>query len=145
MAMGSGEACEAAVLQAFVTLGFPVLLPFGASLPFDLAVQTRDGAFVRVQCKTGRRRDGCVVFNSCSTDHGSGRRDYRDRADVFGVWCQATSEVYVLPVELAATRATRLRLTRPANGRRRGVRWAADHLIDRWAASAAARAPRGAG
>jgi hypothetical protein len=88
--------------------------------------------FMRIQCKTGWERDGCVLFNSCSTDHGSGRRDYRGRADLFAVYFAARDEVYVVPVDAAATRTTRLRLRPAANAQSRYVRLAEDYRLHRW-------------
>ncbi len=130
--MTTGDATEAAVLAALVRHGHRVLLPFSASAAYDLAVDA-DGTLVRVQCKTARLRDGCLIFNSCSTDHGRGRADYRDRADVFGVACAQHPGVFIVPVAVAATRATRLRLVRPRNGQRRGIHLAEHFAIERWA------------
>ena len=80
-----GNAAEAAVLHALARAGLPALLPFGNGLPFDLAAVLPNGRIVRIQVKAGRVRHGCVEFNSASTDHGAGQRDYRGRADFIAV------------------------------------------------------------
>jgi hypothetical protein len=116
-------------------LGLVVLLPFSQHLPYDLVVHLPDGRFVRVQCKTGRERGGCVLFNSASTDHGRGRIDYRGRADVLAVYCPTLDEVYVVPVDEAAGYVTSLRVRPSRNNQRRGVRAADDHTLERWAAA----------
>ncbi|HWT94654.1 MAG TPA: group I intron-associated PD-(D/E)XK endonuclease [Solirubrobacteraceae bacterium] len=129
-----GELTEAAVLKELTALGLTVSLPFAGDAPYDLLVDLNDGRFARVQCKSGRLRDGCVVFNTASTDHGRGRLDYRGRADVFGVFCPAIDRVFVVPVEEASTRAARLRLEPVRNGQRLGVRLASEHTPERWLA-----------
>jgi PD-(D/E)XK endonuclease len=81
-----GNAAEAAVLNAFVERDFDVLVPFGEGQPYDLVVHPPINTFLRVQCKTARQRDGCLVFNSRTTDHGRGRLTYVGVADIFGVY-----------------------------------------------------------
>jgi hypothetical protein len=90
-----------------------------------------------VQCKSGRHKDGCVIFNSASTDHGRGNQTYAGRADVFGVYCPALDRVFVVPVERAATRSTRLRLRPSRNGQVRGINEAEEYALERWVAELA--------
>ncbi|HEX8753451.1 MAG TPA: group I intron-associated PD-(D/E)XK endonuclease [Solirubrobacterales bacterium] len=125
-----GNATEAAVLKAFAERGLSVLVPFGDGAPFDLAVHLGGGDFLRVQCKTGRSLNGCVVFNGRSTDHGRGRLSYAGLADVFGVYFPLDDKVYVVPV--ASGFAPRLRLAPPRNNQRRGVRFAVDYELGNW-------------
>ena len=132
----SGDSTEAAVLKALVAHGHRVLLPFSAWSPYDLLIDATT-TFVRVQCKTGREGGGCVLFISCSTDHGRGRQDYRGRADVLAVFCPTLDQVYVVPVEECATRVTRLRLQPTRNGQRRRVRSAEHYEVACWRPSAA--------
>ena len=134
---------EAVVLTAFVERGWQVWIPWAADSPFDLVASADGTEFVRVQCKSGRERDGRVLFNSAGTDHGRGRLHYRDRADVLAVWCPTVGEVYVVDVHEAPGYVTSLRLRPTRNNQARGVRFAADHTIDRWI-EARAR-PRAAG
>jgi hypothetical protein len=125
-----GSTTEAAVLKEFAARGFGVFVPFGDGEPLDLVVHLGSGDFLRVQCKTARLTDGCVVFNGRSTDHGRGRLTYRGLADVFGAYLQATDTVYLVPVE--SHFAPRLRLTPTRNNQKRGIRFAADFEIDAW-------------
>jgi len=124
-----GNATESAVLHAFVSLGFEVVLPFGGGHPYDLAVHLGDGRFARVQCKTGRAVPGCIDFNSRTTDHGRGRLSYLGLADAFGVYFPLDQSVYVIPVSEATGYVGRLRLKAPRNNQRRGIRLAADYAI----------------
>ena len=54
-----------ATIFALRPAGFDILLPFGENTRYDLV--TDDGSRLRrVQCKTGRLRDGAVRFPTCS-------------------------------------------------------------------------------
>jgi hypothetical protein len=132
-----GNEAEARVLLALVERDIPVLIPFGEGQPYDLVIDLECG-FLRVQCKCSRFYRGCVLFNSCSTDHGLGRRDYRGLADLFGVYFPPAGEVFLVPVDEAATRATSLRLMPTRNCQQVGVRMADDYAVERWTREALA-------
>ena len=59
----TGERTEAAVLAALAGAGKQVLIPFGGHLPYDLAYE-EGGRLVKVQCKSGRERDGVIVYRN---------------------------------------------------------------------------------
>jgi len=94
---------EAAFLQAFTGLGLGVLVPFGGGQPYDLVADLSTGLFLRVQCKAARLRDGCLIFNSRTTDHGRGRLSYLGLADVLGAHYAPSRAVYLLPVQEATS------------------------------------------
>ena len=127
-----GNAAEAAVLHALVQAGIRVLIPFGGGLPFDLAAVLPDDSMVRVQVKSGRVREGCVLFNSASTDHGRGRLDYRGRADVVAVHVATLDRVFVVPVDDCPSFAGSLRLRPTRNNQRKRIRNAEDYVLDAW-------------
>ena len=129
---GSGNAGEAKVLAALVERGFDVLVPFGEGQPFDLVVHLGGTEFLRVQCKTAWPRQGCILFNSRSTDHGRGAQSYIGLADIFGVYFPPSQSVYLVPIEAVARFEGRLRLTPTRNNQRRRIRRAADFEIDQW-------------
>ncbi|HEY7543986.1 MAG TPA: group I intron-associated PD-(D/E)XK endonuclease [Blastocatellia bacterium] len=58
---GRGNISESRVLAAFVQAGFIVSLPFGGGAPYDLVIDT-GFRLLRVQVKTGRLRNGCILF-----------------------------------------------------------------------------------
>jgi hypothetical protein len=121
-------------LAALTGLGLDVLVPFGSGQPFDLALYLGNGGFLRVQCKRGWQRGGCLIFNCRSTDHGRGPGSYVGLADLFGVFFPPTRTVYLVPIEEIARSEGRLRLEPTCNNQRRGIRMAADFEIDRWTA-----------
>jgi ArsR family transcriptional regulator len=86
------------------------------------------GKLVKVQCKSGRERNGSIVFRTYSVGRGPAR-DYRGEVDVFGVYCHDRKEVYLVPVRDVPLRGASLRLTPPRNGQRSGIRMAAHYLI----------------
>src|SRR4051812_39849756 len=96
-----GERTEVAVLAALVKGGRTVLLPFGERLRYDLLIDD-GGHFHRVQCKTGRLRNGVVLFMASSVHwhRGGKRRGYKGECEFFGVYCRERDEVYLLPVDL---------------------------------------------
>lgn len=139
-----GTAGEAAVLNALVRRGFEVCIPFGEGQPYDLVIALSGGTFVRVQCKMAWQRQGCVVFNSLSTDHGRGRLSYVRRADVFGVYFPPNDTVYLVPVGAFNTEG-RLRLEPTRNNQRRRVRFAQEFELERWTSEALVDLVAGAG
>ncbi len=115
-----------------------VLIPFSENQRYDLLIE--DGErFVRVQCKTGRLRDGAVRFNTCSltyhppSNQGTKnyRHHYRGAADYFGVYCPQTDRVYLVPVDEVGKNVGALRVEPPKNSQRKRVRWARDFELIR--------------
>jgi hypothetical protein len=133
-----GNAAEAAVLKALTDLGLKVLIPFGGGHPYDLVVHLEPGGFLRIQCKCARQYRRCALFNSRTTDHGSGRLPYIGRADAFGVFLPDNNQVYLVPVREATTFTVGLRLEPTRNNQRKGVKLAADYEVEHWSISALA-------
>ena len=127
-----GDVTEGAILGEFTKLGLDVLIPWRHDLPYDLVVDTGT-AFIRVQCKSGRVRGSRLEFNSRATDHGSGHRHYRGRADLFAIYCPELDACFAVPVDDAATSITSFRLVPARNNQVRRTRLATDHTIECWA------------
>jgi hypothetical protein len=131
-----GETSEAAILAAFVKAGFTVLLPFGGSKRYDMAVEV-SGGVLRVQCKTASpcRGGGTLRFNVRSNDHGRAGHGYRDQADLFAVFAPCTGKVYVVPVDAVGETAVHWQLQPTTANNQHGVRLADDYLLETWASS----------
>jgi hypothetical protein len=126
-----GLRSEVALTHIFVQLGYAVFLPVGHNHRFDLIVEAR-GQFLRVQCKTGRLRDGVVRFNTVSVRSNRRdvlRRSYAGEVDAFAVWCPQNGKSYFVPVGDLASGIATLRVLPAANNQRRGVRWAKDYEL----------------
>jgi hypothetical protein len=125
-----GDISEAQVILALTNMGVDILIPFGENHRYDLVAD--DGEkLVRIQVKTGRVRNGVVVY-ACSSAHthrGGRSRPYFGEIDYLAVYCPGTGKVYLLPEdELTATNA-HLRLVPPKNNIRKTIRWAADYEL----------------
>lgn len=118
------------VLAALIVRGRVVLQPFGDSQRYDLVIDD-DGVFTRVQCKTGRLRDGAVRFSTCSNTwhRGGGKQGYAGGADIFAVYCPDNGEIYLVPVGEVGSSEACLRIAPPLNGQRSKVRLASDYLL----------------
>jgi hypothetical protein len=129
-----GDMSTMAIIFALEVEGYPVLVPFGENNRYDIVVDT-GSQLRRVQCKTGRLREGAVIFRTCSTygHHPNPkiiRRDYQGEIDDFAVYCPELRSVYLIPIEDVATRTrAMLRVTPARNGQRKGVRLASAYEL----------------
>jgi len=128
-----GDITEAMVLAALLESGATILAPFGNSHRYDLVVE-KDGNFLRVQCKTGRLKNGAIQAKACSIQnpHLGGRsKDYLGQAELFGIYCPETHGVYLVPVDGSPTNTISLRLEPTRNRQAKGIRWAKDYKVER--------------
>ena len=126
-----GLRTEAAILAELVRRGYEILVPFGTNQRYDLVIDL-DGQFLRVQCKTGRLRKGCIEFSSQSVRSNTTKvmtRDYRGEAELFLVFCPDTGRIYAVPVDDAPTGHVYLRVDPTRNGQRVKIRWAHDYEL----------------
>jgi hypothetical protein len=131
-----GDDSTLAIIFALKRAGYRILMPFGENTRYDLV--TDDGRNLRkVQCKTGRFRDGAVQFATCShyAHHPhpkATQRDYIGQIDDFAVFCPSLGSVYLVPIDdLEATSYGTLRVDPPRNGQRKRVRFAAAYEVAR--------------
>ncbi len=117
------------MLAALVDVGYSTLLPFGGGHPYDIVLDD-GGRFLRVQCKTGRLlKEGVIAFPTAIWCRNLSYRSYEEDVDLFGVYCPATKEVYLVPIRDVPGKAASLRVSPARNGQARGIRWAKDYLI----------------
>jgi PD-(D/E)XK nuclease superfamily protein len=144
-----GDRTTLAVMLGLQRAGYAILLPFGENTRYDLVID--DGVKLgRVQCKTGRLRNGSVSFATCSTyghhpNPAEVRRPYAGQIEYFGVHCLDTGGVYLIPIEdVPVRREAALRIQPARNGQAKRLRWAARYEICKVALSAGLRATAGA-
>jgi len=125
-----GERTEAIFLAEFLKRGKTVLLPFGDNQRYDLVLEER-GSFFRIQCKTGRIKNGTISFSTCSSyiHRDGGKRDYRGQVEYFGVYCPKHQKVYLVPAGDVGKREGVLRLQAPMNHQVKKIRWARDYEL----------------
>lgn len=128
---GRGDVTELAVTLALARAGKKILRPVSSATRYDLLVDNEDGTFTRIQCKTGRLREGTVEFRMYSiSGHHTRENSYRGQIDAFGVYCAETGDAYLVPIEaLTCDTIARLRISPARNGQMRRVRLASDYLI----------------
>jgi hypothetical protein len=129
-----GDRTTLAVMLGLQGAGYAILIPFGENLRYDLAVDD-GGAFSRVQCKTGRLRDGVIRFKTCSSyahhpNPKTRQRHYLGQIDYFGVHCPETGGIYLIPITDAPARAScALRVAPTRNNQVRRIRSASAYEI----------------
>ena len=126
-----GHRSEAAILAELVKRGYHVLIPFGVNQRYDLVLESA-GRFLKVQCKTGRLRNGVIQFSAMSIQSNTRRtkiRGYRGEVDLFVVYCPDNGGIYVIPADEIPPTGVHLRVNPPRNGQRKRVRWARDYEL----------------
>jgi PD-(D/E)XK nuclease superfamily protein len=61
-----GDRSTLAIMAVLHELGYPIYVPFSEHTRCDLIIEA-EGVLRRIQCKTGRLRDGSIRFAVCST------------------------------------------------------------------------------
>jgi hypothetical protein len=126
-----GQRTEATILAELVKRGYTVLTPFGFNHRYDVVLDCGD-RFVRAQCKTGRLRDGVILFPTRSTRsnrRGVYSRGYVGEADLFLVFCPETDRIYAVPVQDAGKTGGSLRVDPTANKQMKKIVWAVDYEL----------------
>jgi hypothetical protein len=130
-----GNISEAFVTAELLKLGRTVLIPYGDNERYDLVIDNKDGTFTRVQVKTGRIRNGAVIFSTGNANPpANGRREsrnYNGYADVFIVYSPELNQCYWIPVAEAAKVSMRLRVS-PSIRRNDKYRLAKNYELGRY-------------
>lgn len=124
-----GNLSEARILAGFVDAGYLVSVPFGSGHKYDFVIDDST-QLLRVQCKTGRVKNGVLLFNAYSqSGNGSVKMSYRGLADLFAVLNPDNNRVYLVPVSEVGVTVVSLRLTPTVNKQTQGIRWAKIYLL----------------
>ncbi len=128
---GKGNVSELKVMMAYVEAGFAVSVPFGGGVPYDLIVDT-GCRLLKVQVKTGRLRNGCVLFPTMrfSGHSKKGQKYNSGEVDLFAVYCPETNHIYIWPFSDMPT-AGSLRCFETKNNQQQKIRWAKDHDFEK--------------
>ena len=101
---GTGERSEAVILAKLLLRGDIVLQPFGDNQRYDLVVE-RNGAFIRIQCKTARIKNGRVEIPTSSRAGGiKARKGYSGEVDAFAAFCPCNGKCYWLTMDFVGNR-----------------------------------------
>ena len=125
----TGNLTEAKVIVALIEAGYLVSQPFGGGHKYDLIADDGKKLF-RVQCKTGRVRNGVLIFNAYSVPGNKAKKcDYRGLADLFAVLNPIDGQVFLVPVNDVGTTEVSLRTSPTNNGQSQRIRWAAQYVL----------------
>lgn len=126
---GTGNLTEAKVIVALIEAGYLVSQPFGDGHKYDLVADNGQNLY-RIQCKTGRVRNGVLMFNAYSVPGSKAKKsDYRGLADLFAVLNPVDGKIFLVPVNEVGTNDVCLRLSPTGNGQAQGIRWAAKYEL----------------
>jgi PD-(D/E)XK endonuclease len=129
-----GDRTQLAVMLALREAGFAAFVPFGENTRYDLVIDNGEN-LSRVQCKTGRLRQGAIRFATCSSyghhvNPQTARRHYAGEIDYFAVYCPETAGVYLIPiVDVPAKTNAALRVTPARNSQRTKIRDARQYEV----------------
>jgi hypothetical protein len=126
-----GDLSELIVALELARAGYSVSMPLGENRRYDLIIDDGD-RLSRVQVKTGRLRNGVILFNTYSSHchrKGVACRPYTDQIDSFGIYCPDVSSVYLVPIADTTPTSGSLRVQATKNGQGSRVRWAEPYLI----------------
>lgn len=126
-----GIVSELKVIAALAEAGYHVFIPYGDAMRYDVVIEDDEGKFARVQIKTGRLRNGVIIFNAYSSHThrgGASTRRYVGEVDYFGVYCPQVQRCYLVPAADVKSYGN-LRIERPKNGQAAHVRWASGYEL----------------
>lgn len=125
-----GKMTEGRILSELLKRGISVLVPFGYSQRYDLVIDVGNKLY-RLQCKTGRIRNGAVEFNTCSMNNVSHeRRDYRGQVDFLAVFEPTKGDVYLIAPEKVGKLLGFLRFEFPKTGQKKLINIAKEFELD---------------
>lgn len=128
-----GELTEALVLAELKRRNVPVSMPFGDNERYDLIAESDEGLW-KLQVKTGRLRDGKVLFEAESmhtNSQGNVYERYEGDVDYFAVYCRDIEQLYLVRENEAETGMS-LRVD-PPERTDDTINWAEEYEFDeRW-------------
>ncbi|GAD52013.1 hypothetical protein MBEHAL_0773 [Halarchaeum acidiphilum MH1-52-1] len=129
-----GDLTEAIVIAELKRRDIPVSVPFGDNERYDLLAEDDSGGIWKLQVKTGRYRDGKVLFNGKSQHtNASGHtyQEYDGDVDYFVIHCDEVGGLYLVPESEVGSQMS-LRVA-DATQDHRTINWADDYDFDeRW-------------
>lgn len=125
-----GEKTEAIILAHLIKKNYSVSLPFGDNQRYDMIVDKGDGKLLRGQCKTGKYKNGIIVFNACSIDRDTYKREnYKGQIEIFLVYCPQLDKIYEIDVNINSNTDVSLRVDPCKNNQSKLINWAKDFEI----------------
>ena len=127
-----GARAECQVAYALMSAGWAVYVPLFSSHGRVDLVALRDNVISRIQCKSARVSGRILEFRTCSHT-GNQPKSYEGEVDAFGVYSPELGATFLVPIDGLGGRGCYLRLGPTANNQSKGVRYAADYAVGRFA------------
>lgn len=130
-----GNIGEAKCLAALVSLGNPVLLPFGDNERYDLVVESKTGELLKAQIKYSSQisPNGSLDFALVSSKNHTTNKikdSYEEEIDIFLLYHSVVDQIFVLNKEqFKGKKSINFRLTEAKNGQTKGINFAQDFLL----------------
>ena len=124
-----GNRSQAKIIARLTDFCKTILLPLGDGCCYDLVVHHED-KFITIQCKTGRHRNGAIVFNAYTVNQKI-NTGYHGKVDYFAIYSDQTQEVYLVPVSKVKVSRICLWLDRTQDNQTRHFLWAEDFTVDK--------------
>jgi hypothetical protein len=126
-----GEVSEAVIIAECLKLGYSISKPFGDNQRYDLILDV-GGTLKKVQCKTGRIKDGAVHFPICSTKNynGNSRTSYVGEVDFIFVYCPDNDAVYWLDLNTNKSKTSVSYRVKTPEYPQEKIRYAEDFVLD---------------
>lgn len=124
-----GSLGEATVAADIIRRGYPVFREFGDLSRVDMLVEIGPGAFVKVQVKCFRSRNGAVVVDRQKSGPGYRFRYRLEDVDLFTVYVYDRDVILYIPASVICgeRRKTTFRFDPPRNGQEALIRHASDY------------------
>lgn len=124
-----GDRAEIEIAAECLERGYKIAVPYGQNWRFDLIVERAD-KLERIQCKFVES-DGNVICVKCRSRNGATDYMYTEKDfDWLAIFDKTTDACYFVPSTVLGEgkQTFSLRLTKPANNQKDGIRWARDFL-----------------
>lgn len=124
-----GDRTELFLISSLIDAGYNVLTPVNSGLRYDLVIEDADCRFWRIQCKTGRYKNGVVEFSTTTFNHTTtAYKGYAGAADYFAVYCKALNKAYLVPVSHVPVGHGKLRIDEVRH-KLPSTKWAQDYEL----------------
>ena len=129
-----GNIGEAKVLAKFVEMGIPIYIPFGDDEKADLVAEF-NGKLNKIQVKTSiKSKNGCSIFDlTSSTAHrtsGERRKYSNSEIDYFALYSLDRDKIYLMKAPDNPMTAITIRFEDTKSGKKIGVNYESDFLIE---------------
>lgn len=128
-----GDVSESEVKTRCLKNEISVLEPVTDNEPYDLVIES--DSFIRVQVKTGRIREGCILFQSKSThtnSNGTVNDSYVGDIDLFAVYTPEIDMIHLISIDDIGSSKMRLRVRPPEKSVSMDrINWAKEYEFDK--------------